>query len=75
MKQSQNMILVPLMNLSVAVLDAIKNRAYNLRPVVKKDSDKKAKCADDGMAEILARRMAMGYKEDSIMEESIISME
>ena len=69
------MILVPLLNLSVAVLDAIKNRAYNLRPVEKKDSDKKAKCVDDGMAEILARRMAMGYKEDSIMEESIISME
>ena len=75
MKQSHTMILVPLMNLSVAVLDAIKNKAYNLRPVEKKDSDKKAKCVDDGMAEILARRMAMGYKEDSIMEESIISME
>ena len=69
------MILVPLVSLSEAVLDAIKNRAYNLRPVEKKDSDKKVKCGDDGMAEILARRMAMGYREDSIREESIISME
>ena len=67
-------ILVPLLSLSVAVLDAIKNRAYNLRPVEKKDFDKKVKCVNDGMAEILARRMATGYREDSIREESIISM-
>ena len=57
------------MSLSVAVLDAIKNKAYSLRPVEKKDI-KKIKPKDDfAICEILKRRMAMGYGEEDIMEE------
>ena len=57
------------MSLSVAVLDAIKNKAYRLRPVDKKDI-KKVKPKDDfAIGEIFARRMSMGYGEEDIMEE------
>ena len=58
------------MSLSVAVLDAIKNKNYHLRPVEKKDINKKQKPKNDfGIGEILARRMAMGYGEEDSMEE------
>ena len=58
------------MSLSMAVLDAIKNKAYRLRPVEKKDVNKKQKPKEDfGIGEILARRMAMRYGEEDIMEE------
>ena len=57
------------MSLSVAVLDAIKNKAYHLRPVENKDI-KKIKSKDYfAIGEILARRMAMGYGEEDPMEE------
>ena len=48
------------MSLSVAVLDAIKNKAYRLRPVQKKDVIQNKPKNDFGIGEILARRMAMG---------------
>ena len=60
------------MSLSVAVLEAIKNKAYRLKPVEKTDSKVKNLPKDDlGIGEILARRMAMGYdgQEDSLEEE------
>ena len=64
------------MSLSVAVLDAIKNKAYRLRPVEKIGSNKKAKPNDDlGIGEILARRMAMGYGEEDILEEEEVANE
>ena len=61
----------PVMSLSVAVLEAIKNKAYRLKPVEKIDSNGKNAPKDDlGIGEILARRMAMGYgQEDSLDEE------
>ena len=56
------------MSLSVAILDAIKNIAYHLRPVKKVDVNKKQKPKDDfRIGDILARRMAMGYGEEDIM--------
>ena len=64
------------MSLSVAVLDAIKNKAYRLRPVENIGSNKKAKPNDDlGIGEILARRMAMGYGEEDILEEEEVANE
>ena len=66
----------PLLSLSVAVLDAIKNKAYRLRPVENIGSNKKAKPNDDlGIGEILARRMAMGYGEEDILEEEEVAKE
>ena len=61
-----------MMSLSVAVLEAIKNKAYRLKPVEKTDSKVKNLPKDDlGIGEILARRMAMGYdgQEESLEEE------
>ena len=51
------------MALSGAVLDAIKNRSYNLKPVDKVKVKRKARRdhPDYNIGEILARRLAMGY--------------
>ena len=59
------------MSLSVALLEAIKNKAYRLKPVEKTNSNLTTLPKDDlGLGEILARRMAMGYgQEDSLEEE------
>jgi hypothetical protein len=65
-----------MMSLSVAVLDAIKSKAYHLRPVEKKDIKKQRPKNDFGIGEILARRMAMGYGDDDeedAIESSILS--
>ena len=65
------------MNLSEAVLDAIKNKTYSLRPLGKEDEKKKTKLKEDlGIAQILARRMAMGYADiwEEVKENSIISV-
>ena len=52
-----------MMELSVAVLDAIKNKTYNLKPVKKPEVKRKARKEnhDYNIGEILARRLAMGY--------------
>ena len=68
------------MTLSVSVLDAIKNKAYSLRPLEKEDAREKTKSKEDlGIAQILARRMAMGYadiweEEEEVKENSINSV-
>ena len=67
------------MTLSGAVLDAIKNKAYSLRPLEKEDAREKTKSKEDlGIAQILARRMAMGYgniwDEEGDKDSSIISV-
>ena len=72
-------ILGPMMTLSEAVLDAIKNKTYSLRPLKKEDARKKRNSNQDlGISQILARRMAMGYKdiqeEEERKESSIISI-
>ena len=69
----------PMMTLSEAVLDAIKNKTYSLRPLKKEDARKKRNSNQDlGISQILARRMAMGYKdiqeEEERKESSIISI-
>ena len=51
------------MDLSGAVMDAIKNKTYNLKPV-EKSTVKKKVCRDNqdyNIGEILRRRLAMGY--------------
>ena len=54
-----------MMHLSVAVLEAIKNKAYSLRPLEQMPYSKRHGIKRDlGMAEIVARRMAMGYREE-----------
>jgi len=68
----------PVVALREAVLDAIKNKAYSLRPLEKENPRKKMKCKEDlGIAEILARRMAMGYRDNTermeMKEDSIVS--
>ena len=66
-----------MMPLSVAVLDAIKSKNYKLKPV--KWLGKERKKIKDGfnleMAEILARRISMGYTEENqnTEKESIVS--
>ena len=56
-----------MMHLSVAVLEAIKNKAYSLRPLEQMPYNKRHGIKRDlSMAEIIARRMAMamGYREE-----------
>ena len=54
-----------MMHLSVAVLEAIKNKAYSLRPLEQMPYNKRHGIKRDlGMAEMVARRMAMGYREE-----------
>ena len=51
------------MDLSGAVMDAIKNKTYNLKPV-EKSTVKRKVCRDNqdyNIGEILRRRLAMGY--------------
>ena len=51
------------MDLSGAVMDAIKNKTYNLKPVEKSNVKRKV-CRDNqdyNIGEILRRRLAMGY--------------
>ena len=69
----------PMMFLSDSVLDAIKNKAYSLKPLKREDKKKNTKSKEDlGIAQILARRMAMGYadiwEEEDAKENSIISI-
>ena len=54
------------MDLSGAVMDAIKNKTYNLKPVEKPAVKRKVRRAnqDYNIGEILARRIAMGYGMD-----------
>ena len=54
------------MELSGAVMDAIKNKTYNLKPVEKPAVKSKVRRAnqDYNIGEILARRIAMGYGMD-----------
>ena len=66
-----------MMPLSTAVLDAIKSKNYKLKPV--KWLGKERKKVKDGfnleMAEILARRISMGYTEENqnAEQESMVS--
>ena len=66
-----------MMPLSTAVLDAIKSKNYKLKPV--KWLGKERKKVKDGfnleMAEILARRISMGYTEENqnTEQESMVS--
>ena len=66
------------MPLSAAVLEAIKNRDYNLKPVKLLGNTEKKR--NDGfsseIAEILARRISMGYAEESgkTEQESLVSI-
>ena len=52
-----------MMDLSGAVMDAIKNKTYNLKPVEKSNVKRKVHRdnQDYNIGEILARRLAMGY--------------
>ena len=63
------------MALSGAVLDAIKNKTYNLKPVEKIEVKRKVRREnqDYNIGEILARRLAMGYgmEEDARSTRSI----
>ena len=63
------------MDLSGAVMDAIKNKTYNLKPVEKPAVKRKVRRAnqDYNIGEILARRIAMGYgmDEDTLSARSI----
>ena len=54
------------MELSGAVMDAIKNKTYNLKPVEKPAVKRKVRREnqDYNIGEILARRIAMGYGMD-----------
>ena len=56
-------VVAPLMNLSVDLLAAIKNQTYSLRPVkIPKQKRRQSSPAEDyNIAQILARRIAMGY--------------
>ena len=56
-------VVAPLMNLSVDLLAAIKNQTYSLRPVKfnKKKRRQSSRAEDYNIAQILARRIAMGY--------------
>ena len=66
------------MPLSAAFLDAIKNRNYNLKPVKLLGNIEKKE--NDGfsseIAEILARRISVGYSEESekAEQESLVSI-
>ena len=64
-----------MMDLSGAVMDAIKNKTYNLKPVEKSNVRKKVHRdnQDYNIGEILARRLAMGYgmEEDASSVRSI----
>ena len=66
-----------MMELSGAVMDAIKNKTYSLKPVEKPTVARKARRdpQDYNIGEILARRLAMGYsmEEDSRSGRSIRS--
>ena len=55
-----------MLELSGAVMDAIKNKTYNLKPVEKPAVKRKVRREnkDYNIGEILARRMAMGYGMD-----------
>ena len=57
-----------MMSLSAAVLDAIKNKTYTLKPV-ERNIRKKESNEDHGIREILSRRMAMGYAEEENWED------
>ena len=63
------------MDLSGAVMDAIKNKTYNLKPVEKCTVKKKVfrDNQDYNIGEILRRRLAMGYgmEEDASSVRSI----
>ena len=66
------------MTLSEAILDAIKNKSYSLRPLEREDRMKKTKPKEVlGIAQILARRMAMGFgdiwEEEEVKDKSSIS--
>ena len=68
-------VVAPLMNLSVDLLAAIKNQTYSLRPVkISKKKRRQSSPAEDyNIAQILARRIAMGYggtEEDNISVKS-----
>ena len=66
------------MNLNTDVLDAIKNKTYHLKPV-KRNQKKRRQSSppeDFNIAQILARRIAMGYggiEEDNKSLDSIKS--
>ena len=67
------------MTLSKAVLDAIKNKSYSLRPIEREDRMKKTKPKEVlGIAQILARRMAMGFGDilegEEVIDSNIISL-
>ena len=67
------------MALSEAVLDAIKNKSYSLKPIENDDRMKMTKPKEVlGIAQILARRMAMGYTDiwegEEVKDSSIISV-
>ena len=69
----------PMMTLSEAVLDAIKNKSYSLRPIEREDRMKKSKPKEVfGIAQILARRMAMGFGDilegEEVIDSNIISV-
>ena len=65
------------MELSGAVMDAIKNKTYSLKPVQKHNGKRKLRREpqDYNIGEILARRLAMGYgmEEDTRSARSIRS--
>ena len=64
-----------MMELSGAVMDAIKNKTYSLKPVQKQTVKRKMvrEPQDYNIGEILARRLAMGYgmEEDARSGKSI----
>ena len=66
------------MNLSTDVLDAIRNKTYQLRPVkTQKKRRQSSPPVDFNIAQILARRIAMGYggmEEDNQSIKSISSI-
>ena len=46
----------------MTILDAIKNKSYTLKPLLEHELSKPKVASDkSGLAEILARRIAMGY--------------
>ena len=65
------------MNLSADLLDAIKNRTYRLRPVriTEKKRRQSSPAEDYNIAQILARRIAMGYGEPEEDSRSVKSVD
>ena len=67
------LIPAPLMSLSADVLDAIRNQTYRLRPVriTEKARRQSSPPEDFNIAQILARRVAMGYDTDNVSVKSV----